>query len=411
MRRVSFTFKVQAVFILAVMMLASGCRRQPAQPPAAEPVEISDITDEARAWADSVTAGMTVREQAAQLLMPAMYSRNDQATINKLKWYVEELRVGGILLLKGDAYSCSILVDSIDAFGSTIKNFPGVFVAIDAETGLAMRFADAPKFPWNNNIKKEATEQDFFDYGREIGRECRIAGINMILGPVVDVDHGLFGGVMKKRSLGKDQHRVAELSESYSKGVESQSVLSVAKHFPGHGATGLDTHKTLAGLKGSREELDSVDLAPFKYYSANGLSAIMVGHLWASALDSIKRPASFSPVIIKDLLRDSLNFEGLVIVDAVVMGGASGYKGVDAVKAGADIIIAPYDTEEALNSIMEAVDQGEISREELAAHCRRVLFYKYIFDIPFSKRKESGIPNEQVSEFLFMEADSVLNRL
>lgn len=372
----------------------------------------ADITYEAMQWADSITSAMSVEEQAAQLMMPAIFARTTPEYLEKVRWYGEDLRVGSILLLKGEAVASSEIADSLEAIRDRSRLKTGTFLAIDAETGLGMRFSDAPVFPRNDRISHGAGDSIFYDYGREVGREALLAGINMILGPVVDVDRNDNpNGVMKGRSLGSDQLRVAELSLAYSLGLESYGVVSVAKHFPGHGPTATDSHNSLPYISLDEDELYTVDLLPFRKYISYGLTGIMVGHIWAQALDSVRRPASFSPVVITDLLRDEMGFDGLVLVDAVGMGGADGYSGADAVAAGADIIIAPPDTPSEIRNIVEAVQSGRISRDELAEHCRKVLFYKYLFGIPFSSREEIRVHPDKLKERLRMKALPVINSL
>lgn len=377
------------------------------------PSEKADITEIARQWADSIYRRMTPEERLAQMLIPAIYSNTDAATLERMRWYAEDIGTGGILLLKGTAESAAELADSISAIRSRKPHSPGLFVAMDAETGLGMRFSDAPLFPWNSKIDKAADDQTFYDYGREVGREARIAGINMILGPVVDVNRRETpgSGVMRSRSLGSDQIRVSDLSLAYARGLESQGVASVVKHFPGHGATTTDSHKILPRLSESKDELYTVDLLPFRTVVQNGLSCIMVGHIWAEALDSVRRPASFSPVMIEGLLRNEMGFKGLVLVDAVGMGGAKGYTGADAIIAGADMIIAPPDTESELMRLAEALDDGRLSGRRVEESCKRILFYKYLFGIHDGTREPASNGASNIKERLHEEAPDIISRL
>lgn len=402
-------------FLISSLVLLGGfysCR-QPEKKAEQEAEEQSDMTEEARLWADSVYATLSIRDQLAQMLMPAVYATADSVSVERLKEYAEGMGVGGILLLQGEAQAASVLADTLEAIRDRYPLSPGFFVAVDAETGLGMRFSDAPLFPWNNRIDSLASEQTFFDYGCEVGRQARITGINMILGPVVDVNRedARGSGVMKMRSLGSNQLRVADLSLAYARGLESQGVASVSKHFPGHGATSADSHNVLPVINTSRDELFAVDLLPFRTVVQNGLSCIMVGHIWAPALDSIRRPASFSPVIINELLRKEMGFKGLVLVDAVGMGGAKGYTGADAIIAGADIIIAPPDTEKELDRLLQAVDEGRLPLEVIEESCKRILFYKYLNFVNSKRRNSAGTPAATLEERLNLEAPALIRRL
>lgn len=406
-------WRVFAAGLLLFNLSLTGCHKKPeVPPPGPPPQKIMDITEEAIMWADSVVNAMSLEQQAAQLLMPAVFAKADATTLEQIRIYAEDMTTGGLLLLKGDAESAAIIADSLESIRGRVDVKAGYIVAVDAETGLGMRFSDAPLFPWNRDIPPEVTDQTFYDYGREVGREARLAGINMVLGPVVDVDRNVRGsGVMKKRSFGSDQLRVADLSLAYAAGLESQKVISVAKHFPGHGPTSTDSHDGMPKITTPEDEIYSIDLMPFRSYIANGLTGIMVGHLWVEALDSVRRPASFSPRIIKQLLRKEMEFRGLVLVDAMNMGGAKGYTAADAISAGADVIISPENPMEALMEIVGAVQAGSISPGDIREKAKRILFYKYLFNIPFSRRDNHDLPADEIKERLREEALPILDSL
>ncbi|MDE6811551.1 MAG: beta-N-acetylglucosaminidase, partial [Muribaculaceae bacterium] len=243
----------------------------------------NDLTSDALAYADSLSATLTLRQKAAMMLMPATFSRTDPATINNIVAYARDLGVGGIVLLKGSLTAAAEIIDSVYSVAPN-----GMFIAVDAENGLKMRFSDAPEFPWNRELGRLSDDQLMYEFGREIARECRIVGINMILGPVMDIVPGEnYHGIMAKRSLGSSPETVADLAIAYSKGVEDGRVLTVAKHFPGHGSANADSHKALGKVTSSKSRLDSIDLYPFRKYAAEGLSGVMVGHLAVTALDTI----------------------------------------------------------------------------------------------------------------------------
>lgn len=369
--------------------------------------EVADVTREAAEWADSVMRRMSMSEKIGQLFMPALYSRCDNATLGQLRYYVDSLHVGGIVLLKGD-------LGAVAAIADTIKSDVGVFIAIDAETGLGMRLEDVPRFPWNSGIDRDVDDQTLFDYGREVARESRLAGINMVLGPVLDVDRERPGnphGTMWMRSLGNDPDRVAELSVAYARGLEAGGVISVAKHFPGHGATITDTHRGMAKITTGEDELWVIDLEPFRQYVDNGLSGILVGHLWVESIDSVCRPASFSPTVIEGLLRDKMNFKGLVLTDALNMEGACGFEAADAIAAGADIVVAPANTLQAIKTVSEAVNSGIIKTSVIEERCRRVLFFKYLYSLPFTSRTGYGLSPEELRCRVIKGYETISKRL
>ena len=333
------------------------------------------LEERAAVWADSCVRAMSLQLRVGQLFMPAVFTRTDEATLALISDYADRLGVGGIVLLKGDAASAAGIADSVARLAPA-----GLFVAVDAETGLSMRFDDAPSFIWNADISGNADTAALYDYGREVARECRLTGINMVLGPVLDVAHPA-DSHRQLRSFGSDPERVAELGVAYARGLEAGGVISVAKHFPGHGAASADSHIKLARVSSPRDTLLLRDLLPFRRYVDAGLAAVMVGHIYARALDSVERPATFSPNIISGLLRRDLRFSGLVLTDALNMGGASDYTPSDALRAGADIVMAPLRTERAIASVVDDVEKGRLPESIVNEACRRVLYYKYLWGI------------------------------
>lgn len=331
----------------------------------------SDLTSAAVIYADSLLATMSLEERVGQCFMPAIYARTDSATIRRLRDYIEDMHVGGVVLLKGNLESAARLAGIGGGWRIPL------FMAIDAEWGLGMRLADAPDFPRNGNISSKADEQLLFEYGAEVARECRRTGINMVLGPVIDVVENP-GGVIGSRSFGGDRERVGALGVAYAKGLESGRVISVAKHFPGHGSPAGDSHREIQVISRSLHALDSVDLYPFRRYVESGLSGVMVGHLAVPAIDPEMLPAAVSPVVITDLLRGELGFTGLVLTDALNMGGAEGYGGDEAVMAGADIVIAPRDTKREIKRLLKLAEENPEVRDAIDERCRRILFYKYL---------------------------------
>lgn len=361
--------RLSSICSLLLLFLAACHHNAEDKTPIAPPQK-SDLTSDAHAWADSVCASLSLQQKIAQLFMPALFSSDDYFTLLQVKEYADS-GIGGLLLLKGDTSGARHIADTISSLSKVLP-----FIAIDAEWGLAMRLTDAPGFPTNGKIAKDIDERVMYDYGHEVAEQCRGLGINMVLGPVVDVSAP--GGYMKWRTLGDDPVRVADLSIAYARGLEDGGLISVAKHFPGHGSVSADSHLRKGVVARSLNQMDSIDLYPFKKWIEQRLSAIMVGHLAVPSIDSHMLPAAVSPTVINDLLREDLGFTGLIITDAINMKGAEGFSGVDAIKAGADIIIAPIDTSREIEKVMQAVDEGSLSESEIDDHVKRILFYKYL---------------------------------
>lgn len=360
----------------------------------------NDMTGTLIAAADSVLAGMTLEERVGQCFMPSIYARDDTLTLRRLSSYICDLHVGGVLLLKGDLVSAARMA----GLGHGARH--PLFMAMDAEWGLGMRLTDAPDFPRNGRISRKAGEELLFDYGAEVARECNLVGIDMVMGPVIDVSENP-EGVIGSRSFGGDPVRVADLGVAYARGLESGGVMSVAKHFPGHGSPAGDSHMDMQVIHRSLHQLDSVDLYPFRSYVDAGLSGVMVGHLAVPAIDPVSLPASFSPVVIGDLLRDELGFRGLVFTDAINMGGAQGYGASEAIKAGADIVVAPENTENDIREVIEAVRYGRISEELINDRCRRILFNKMRLGLWSKKESRS----EELHRDVSANTDSLYRKL
>ena len=190
--------------------------------------------------------------------------------------------------------------------------------------------------------------------------------------------------VINTRSFGEDPVQVADKVIAYAYGLEGGGVLSVCKHFPGHGDTDVDSHKALPVLPFTRERLDSVELYPFKKAIRAGLGGMMVGHLQVPAIEPIGGlPSSLSRNVVYDLLTDELAFKGLIFTDALAMKGVSGNGNVSlqALKAGNDMVLAPRNLKDEIPAVLEAVEKGELSKEDIENKCRKVLTYKYVLGL------------------------------
>ena len=334
----------------------------------------ADISERLLLLSDSILQQLSLEERVGQCFMPAVMSRHEKTNIELIKRYLTDLHVGGLLLMKGDLLSVSEIV------GLVRKSEIPLFVAIDAEWGLNMRLEDAPGFPKNGLLGKSADELQLFDYGVEVARESKLMGINMVLGPVIDVVETFGRGAIGRRSFGKDPQRVKRLGISYAMGLEAGGVISVAKHFPGHGSPRSDSHKVLPVVERDFEKLDSIDLVPFKGYIESGLSGIMVGYLAVPALDASGRPAAVSDSIIENFLKDKMGFKGIVLTDALNMGGATGYTALDALEAGADIIVSPKDIFSEMREVIKAVRSGRLAMDKIEDKCRKILYYKLLIE-------------------------------
>lgn len=365
---------IETIIASAIAILVCGCGNH--QRATEEITQTYDYTLLAKEYADSVLAKMTREQRVGQLFMPAVYASADESTLNLIKDFCEDYNAGGIILLKGTKSAVRAISDSL----ATISSPAGIWLAIDAETGLAMRLSDARGIPSAAELGKWADAQAMYDYGRLIAAEADSIGINMVLGPVLDVESDP-DGFIGRRAFGDDPQKVGELGVSLARGLEDGGMISAAKHFPGHGAATNDSHRQLAVINSSLAELEEKHLPPFQEYIDAGLSAVMVGHLAVPAIDSRMRSAALSEIVVHDLLRTDMGFKGLVITDAVNMKGAVG-KGslplsVQALLAGADIILAPENLAEEIEGTLKAIDSGDLPMSRVDDAVRRILFFKY----------------------------------
>lgn len=328
-------------------------------------------------WADSVIATLSTKEKVAQITVPHLVIKDDAAGLALLRKMVGELKVGGILLGKGTVSSYKHLIEEAKKLSGT-----PLLVTLDGEWGPSMRLSDIPRFPYNMAIGATSDIDIISRYGEEVARECRELGINVNFAPVADVNSNPLNPVISYRSFGQNPRRVSNAVNAFSKGLEEGGVMAVAKHFPGHGDTSADSHKTLPVVTHSEDKLWNTDLVPFIDYINNGYSGVMVAHLNVPALDSSYTPSSLSNKITTGLLRNRLDFDGLIFTDALAMKGAAGGENNAflALKAGADILLGPLNPEREITSVVNSIKQGKLDISVLNNACHRVLRYKYALD-------------------------------
>jgi beta-N-acetylhexosaminidase len=258
-----------------------------------------------------------------------------------------------------------------------------LMISIDGEWGLAMRLDSTPQFPRQMTLGAIQNDSLIYEMGKEIALECKRLGIQVNFAPVADVNNNPNNPVISMRSFGEDKYLVARKAEMYMRGMQDQGVLANGKHFPGHGDTDKDSHKTLPTVPFSIERLDSLELYPFRYLMDRGLGSVMVGHLYVPAIDSTKDQAStLSTKIVTGLLKEKLGYQGLIFTDALNMKGASAYNepgqvDAKALLAGNDMLLFTENVEKAVVAIKKALATGELKQEDIDAHCKKILKAKY----------------------------------
>ncbi|MDT4895331.1 MAG: beta-N-acetylhexosaminidase [Acidobacteriota bacterium] len=357
-------------------------------------------------WADAELKKMSLDEKLGQLIsigVNATFLNRESDAYKALRRQVEENHVGGIILFGSPVYESVVLVNRMQQLARR-----PLLISADLERGAGMRLFDTTDFGWV--MATGATGDP--DYARRMGEitgmEARALGIQHILAPVVDVNNNAVNPVINVRSFGEDPVEVGRYAAAFVKGAQSRGVIATAKHFPGHGNTATDSHRGLPSLDFTLAQLNSLELVPFRATVDAGIGSVMVGHIGVPRIDptvltplpqkpdkkpsyadkevlieNATMPATLSPSLT-GLLRRELNFEGMIVTDAMDMSGLTIYfkqdeAAVRAVLAGADMLLKPEgaDATLALRGLREAVHSGRITEKRIEESARRILAAKY----------------------------------
>ena len=325
-------------------------------------------------WADSVFKTLSPEERIAQLFMVAAYSNKDKTEVNEIKKLVKQYKIGGLIFFQGGPVRQAQLTNTYQS----LSKVP-LFIAMDAEWGLAMRLDSTIRFPRQMTLGAIQNDSLIYTMAVEIARQCKRLGMQINFAPVVDINNNPLNPVIGNRSFGENKYNVTAKALMYMKGMQDNGVLANAKHFPGHGDTDSDSHKTLPTIKSSRARLDTLELYPFKELIAKGLGSMMVAHLSIPSLDTTpNQPSTLTKRIVTGLLKDTLGFKGLVFTDALNMKGVSkfykpGEVDLKALMAGNDVLLFPEDVPTAIKKIKSAIDSGLVSQEEIDKRCLKIL--------------------------------------
>lgn len=329
-------------------------------------------------WVEDELATMTLKEKVGQLFIIRMNLDACEHEFEEVQRIIVENSVGGVIFLhQGTCAKQYYLMEKI----KSLTKIPLLFCQ-DAEWGLAMRIIDVPRYPKAMTLGALENDGLIYALGKKIGHDCKALGIDINFAPVIDINSNIDNAIIGMRSFGDEPQRVAQKAIAYFKGMQDGGVLTCAKHFPGHGDTHVDSHIALPVIKHERTHLNAVELLPFKKVIAHNVDAIMIGHLHVPSLDNRKnRPASLSYEIVTGLLKEELDFEGLIITDALDMAGVTrsfttNEIAIEALRAGSDMLLCSDDVCSSIQAIIKAIDEDIITEKEIDKRVLKILKLK-----------------------------------
>jgi beta-glucosidase-like glycosyl hydrolase len=355
--------------------------------------KLAPLDRTARAWVDTTIKKMSIEQLVGQMIFAPLnstYLSSDTDEFEALSKLVRDTQIGGVIAFGGtepipqvmlnNTYGAVILGQPLELASilnrlQAISTLP-LLTSADFEWGAQMRIAGATKFPRAMAFGATGDPQLAYEAGKVVGAESRALGVHVDFGPVADVNVNPRNPVINIRSFGEDPAAAGAMVAGWVRGLQEGGALATLKHFPGHGDTDTDSHLGLPVITHSREQLDAIDLPPFKTGIAAGVAGVMVGHIELPAVDAEKQPATFSPKVIGTLLRPG--FDGLIYSDSMKMQAITAIASpadaaVRAVKAGIDVILDSPDSAAAAAGIVAAVKAGDIPRAQIEQSARRIL--------------------------------------
>ncbi|RYD52954.1 MAG: serine hydrolase [Sphingobacteriales bacterium] len=329
-------------------------------------------------WADSVYKRLTPRERIGQLFMIAAYSGGKNMNDEKVTSLVASGSVGGLIFMQGGPVRQAVLTNKYQKLAPV-----PLLLAMDAEWGLGMRLDSVQNYPRQMLLGATRDTALMYRIGTAIALQCKRLGVHVNFAPDVDVNNNPDNPVINTRSFGENKYEVSRMGIAYMRGLQNNSIMACAKHFPGHGNTSVDSHKDLPVISESRASLDSTEFYPFRKLIEAGVQSVMVAHLEVPALEkSPKIPTTLSYSTITQVLKKDLGFSGLVFTDALNMEGvakyfAPGEVDLKAFLAGNDVLLFSQDVPAAIAAIESAMKDGRISAARLETSVKKILAAKH----------------------------------
>ncbi len=371
--RLKKTGRKPLIIIILLALGAASCARVAAK------LDLTYGAEEFN-WVNRMMKKMSIEEKVGQMVA-WQYNGNfynaDSDTMKDLENLIVTHGIGGLVVFAGNVYETAHLANACQRMAKV-----PLLIASDFERGVANRITGSTLFPNMMSIGAADSEDLAYRMGKITAEEGRALGVHMAYAPVVDVNINPDNPIINTRSIGEDPERVSRLAAAFIRGCQENGMIATAKHFPGHGDTDVDSHSLLPVIRADRKRLDEVELYTFKKAIEAGVQAIMTAHLSVPALDATPDlPATLSPLILTDLLRKQFGFRGLIVTDAMTMGGITNtYSNTDAalraIMAGVDMVLLPPEPAKVVAFLKEAARSGRIPEAQINQSVRRILMAK-----------------------------------
>jgi len=335
-------------------------------------------THASRKWVRQQFKKLSDDEKIAQLMVIRAHSNLGADHVKQVSELIKKYNVGALCFFQGGPARQANLTN----FYQGISKTP-LMICIDGEWGLGMRLDSISSFPRQLMIGATKDQRLVEEFGRAVGKQCKRLGIQMNYAPVVDVNNNPDNPVINDRSFGEDKYKVASFGVAYMKGMQAENVMACAKHFPGHGDVSVDSHLDLPIINKTREQLDSLELYPFKQLIKAGVGSVMMAHLYIPSIDTTTHLAtSLSPKAVNGLLRKEIGFKGISVTDGLEMKGIGkffpdGEAAAQALIAGNDMLCLPSDIQGTIDKVKLAISEHRLRWKSINRSVRKVLLAKY----------------------------------
>jgi len=341
-------------------------------------------------WAARTLRGMSLRQKVAQLIMPRIggeYVPVGTGAYARMRYWVDDLGVGGVIVSLGAPLELAAKLNMLQSMADVpllvaadMEHGPGQVLTGGVILPHGLENGGATRFPPMMALGAAGDEQLTYELGRITGIEGRAAGVHVAFAPVVDVNNNPDNPIINTRSFGADPALVSRLAAAHIRGLQEHGMIATAKHFPGHGDTGIDSHIELPIITVDRARVDRMELPPYRAAIDAGLGAVMSAHIAFPALTGDSVPATLHPTLLTQMLRKDLGFSGVIFTDALDMGAivrgyGSGVAAVMALRAGGDMLLQmlPDDVPVVIDAIVDAIRRGELTEERIDESAMRIL--------------------------------------